>query len=75
MQKSAEPHVILFDGVCNLHDASVNFVLDHDHQDLFRFCALQGDAAYSLVVNRRYSWVGARQSCRVPDDRTMATFL
>jgi predicted DCC family thiol-disulfide oxidoreductase YuxK len=33
------------------------------------------DAADSLVANRRYSWFGARQSCRVPDGLTMAKIL
>ncbi len=42
--------LILFDGVCNLCSASVNFVIDHDPNARFRFAALQSDAAiYTLA--------------------------
>ena len=37
--------VILFDGVCNLCNASVNFVIDRDPAGLFYFSALQSDYA------------------------------
>ncbi|SDH64455.1 Predicted thiol-disulfide oxidoreductase YuxK, DCC family [Pedobacter terrae] len=37
--------VIFFDGVCNLCNASVQFVIEHDQKDLFKFTALQGDYA------------------------------
>jgi predicted DCC family thiol-disulfide oxidoreductase YuxK len=37
--------VVLFDGVCNLCNAVVNFVIDHDPDAMFRFAALQSDAA------------------------------
>jgi predicted DCC family thiol-disulfide oxidoreductase YuxK len=33
--------VILFDGVCNLCNASVQFVIKHDKKRLFRFASLQ----------------------------------
>ena len=35
--------VILFDGVCNLCNASINFIIDRDHQQLFRYASLQSD--------------------------------
>ena len=35
--------IILFDGVCNLCNASVNLVIRNDKNDLFRFAALQSD--------------------------------
>ncbi|MGB0788754.1 MAG: thiol-disulfide oxidoreductase DCC family protein [Marinirhabdus sp.] len=41
MKKDKEHKVILFDGVCNLCNASVNFVIRHDPNDVFRFAALQ----------------------------------
>lgn len=37
--------VILFDGVCNFCNASVNFVMDHDPKYYFKFAALQSDFA------------------------------
>jgi predicted DCC family thiol-disulfide oxidoreductase YuxK len=35
--------VVLFDGVCNLCDASVQFVIKRDPQGRFRFASFQGD--------------------------------
>lgn len=35
--------VILFDGVCNFCNASVNFVIDRDPKFLFKFAALQSE--------------------------------
>lgn len=42
--------VILFDGVCNLCNGGVNFMLDWDREGLFRFAALQSDAGRELLV-------------------------
>ncbi len=33
--------VILFDGVCNFCNSSINFVIDKDKRDVFRFASLQ----------------------------------
>ena len=38
-----DKQIILFDGVCNLCNGSVNFVIDRDKSDTFRFAALQSD--------------------------------
>lgn len=35
--------IILFDGVCNLCNASINYVIDNDDKDEFRFLALQSE--------------------------------
>lgn len=40
---------ILFDGVCNLCNSSVNFIIDHDKNDLFRFTSLQSESGQSLL--------------------------
>lgn len=37
--------VIFFDGVCNLCNASVNFVIDRDAKGEFKFAALQSEYA------------------------------
>jgi predicted DCC family thiol-disulfide oxidoreductase YuxK len=34
---------ILFDGVCNLCNSSVNWVIDHDKNNVFTFSSLQSD--------------------------------
>lgn len=41
--------IILFDGVCNLCNSSVNFVIRHDKKNLFKFAALQSDVGASLI--------------------------
>ena len=41
--QAQEEKVILFDGVCNLCNASVNFVIDRDPDMQFRFASLQSD--------------------------------
>ncbi|MGB0973353.1 MAG: thiol-disulfide oxidoreductase DCC family protein [Flavobacteriaceae bacterium] len=40
--------IILFDGVCNLCNSSVNYVIDHDHNDEFRFLPLQSELGKEL---------------------------
>jgi predicted DCC family thiol-disulfide oxidoreductase YuxK len=40
--------VVLFDGVCNFCNSSVNFIMDRDKNDRFRFAALQSDAGTDL---------------------------
>lgn len=37
--------VVFFDGLCNLCNASVNFILERDKKGIFRFASLQGDFA------------------------------
>ncbi|NNE69463.1 MAG: thiol-disulfide oxidoreductase DCC family protein [Rhodothermales bacterium] len=49
------PHpIILFDGVCNLCNASVNFVLDRD-PGTFRFGSLQSPEGQALMAEVGYS--------------------
>ncbi len=41
--------IILFDGLCNLCDSSVQFVIKHDTNDQFRFVALQSDLGQKII--------------------------
>ncbi len=41
--------VILFDGVCNLCNASVQLILKYERDRNFRFAALQSNAAKSIL--------------------------
>lgn len=43
------PPVLLFDGVCNLCNTSVQWVLIHDRKGIFRFAALQSDTGQALL--------------------------
>jgi len=42
--------IILFDGVCNLCDAGINFAMDQDESAKFRFCSIQSKVAQSLIL-------------------------
>lgn len=41
--------IILFDGVCNLCNNSVQFVIKHDQESKFNFAAMQSEAGQSLL--------------------------
>lgn len=42
--------IILFDGVCNLCDATVQFIIKHDRKDVFRFLPLQSDLGREITA-------------------------
>jgi predicted DCC family thiol-disulfide oxidoreductase YuxK len=46
---SAFQGVILFDGVCNFCNTTINFIIDHDPKQRFRFASLQSDAGQQLL--------------------------
>lgn len=46
-----EKQILLFDGVCNLCNASVQFVLHRDKDAKFAFAALQSDIAKDLLLD------------------------
>lgn len=41
--------IILFDGFCNLCNASVNFIIRRDRKDLFRFSTFQNDTGRAIA--------------------------
>ena len=41
--------IILFDGICNLCESSMLFVIKHDKKDIFRFVPLQSDLGKEIV--------------------------
>ena len=41
--------VILFDGVCNFCNGTVNFIIKQDKKKVFRFAALQSEAGQKLL--------------------------
>jgi len=44
--------IILFDGVCNLCNSWVQFVIKRDKRDLFRFAALQSEPGKDMLRQR-----------------------
>jgi predicted DCC family thiol-disulfide oxidoreductase YuxK len=51
VQKFKKKSIILFDGVCNLCNSSVNFIIKHDKKNQFLFASLQSDAAKDLMLH------------------------
>jgi predicted DCC family thiol-disulfide oxidoreductase YuxK len=41
--------IVLFDGVCNLCNSVVQFIIRHDKKDQFRFASLQGSTGQALL--------------------------
>jgi predicted DCC family thiol-disulfide oxidoreductase YuxK len=42
--------ILLFDGVCNFCDSSVNFIIARDKEGYFKFAPLQSDAGMELAA-------------------------
>jgi predicted DCC family thiol-disulfide oxidoreductase YuxK len=51
MDNFEDKSIILFDGVCNLCNASVNFVIKHDKKAQFLFASFQSDAAKEILLH------------------------
>lgn len=49
MPKSDEYQIILFDGVCNFCNSSINFIIDHDPEKHFKFAPLQSDFGQKIL--------------------------
>jgi predicted DCC family thiol-disulfide oxidoreductase YuxK len=47
---ASSPPTVFFDGVCNLCNWSVRFIIKRDPRGQFRFAALQSDAARALLA-------------------------
>jgi predicted DCC family thiol-disulfide oxidoreductase YuxK len=47
---STKYEIILFDGVCNFCNASINFVIDHDPDKHFKFAALQSEIGQEILA-------------------------
>lgn len=41
--------IIVFDGVCNLCNTAVQFIIKYDKKDVFRFVALQSDLGHEII--------------------------
>ncbi len=54
MKEDASKHqlydLILFDGVCNFCNSSINFVIDHDTQKRFKFASLQSEVGQQYLA-------------------------
>jgi predicted DCC family thiol-disulfide oxidoreductase YuxK len=62
--EGAGEKIVLYDGVCNLCDAAVRFILMRDSRAVFRFASLQGD--YAKKVLARHS---------IPESQALESFV
>jgi predicted DCC family thiol-disulfide oxidoreductase YuxK len=49
------PDIILFDGVCNFCNATINFIMEHDPERRFRFASLQSVIGQKILSENRRS--------------------
>ena len=59
-----EQKIILFDGVCNLCNRSVNFILQREKEPIFQFASIQSESGQKLLA-----W------CGLPKDYSEAVVL
>lgn len=45
--------IVLFDGICNFCNSSINFVIDHDPEKHFKFASLQSEIGQEIL--RKYN--------------------
>ena len=63
-EKIRQQKIILFDGVCNLCNGSVIFILQREKEPVFRFASIQSEAGKALL-----EW------CGLPKDFSQAIVL
>lgn len=44
--------IILFDGVCNLCNGAIQFIIKRDHKNIFQFSPLQSEIGKKLISER-----------------------
>jgi len=55
---SQKERIILFDGVCNMCNGAVRFIIKRDRRERFRFAALQSEAGQRLLAAAGVDGVG-----------------
>lgn len=51
-------HLVLFDGVCNLCNAAIQFIIKNDKKGKFKFASLQSEIAKRIIKEGRIKSVG-----------------
>ncbi|QEI10884.1 thiol-disulfide oxidoreductase DCC family protein [Cellvibrio japonicus] len=57
MNQKFEPHnsIIVFDGTCKLCNSSVNFIIERDHKNIFKFAHMQTNIGQQILVTYNIS--------------------
>ena len=61
--------IVLFDGVCNFCNATVNFVIEHDKAGYFKFAPLQSEIGAQLIAKHGIDNVETDSVIVVEDDK------
>lgn len=61
--------IVLFDGVCNFCNSSVNFVIEHDKAGYFKFAPLQSELGEGMVKKYSIDPVGTDSIIVVENDK------
>ena len=73
--------IVLFDGVCNLCEGIVYFIIKHDLKDRFRFAALKSDVGqklllqYSIDINKNDSVIVIKNNTSYNKSRAVLKIL
>ena len=51
MRDISDKNIILFDGVCNLCNGAVNFIIDRDQEGIFNFASLQSEFGQEVLAH------------------------
>ena len=62
-------HIVIFDGVCNLCNGSVSFIIKRDPKGKFVFIPMQSSLAEELIVKYSVAKVGVDTFLVIKDDR------
>ncbi len=61
--------VILFDGICNFCNSSVNFVIEHDNAGYFKFAPLQSETGKASILKLGAGETETDSVILIEDDR------
>ncbi|MGB5322260.1 thiol-disulfide oxidoreductase DCC family protein [Lutimonas sp.] len=69
MPSKDQKSILLFDGICNLCNASVQFILKKDQKEQFLFASLQSDAAEKLLLQYKDKKIGMDSIVLIEDGK------
>ena len=69
MQSKDHKSILLFDGICNLCNTSVQFILKRDQKEQFLFASLQSDAAEKLLLQYKEKKIGMDSILLIEDGK------
>ena len=61
--------IILFDGICNLCNQSVQFVIEHDIKNQFQFASLQSEFGQNFLKENNFNTTDFESVVFIEDDK------